>query len=84
MREEITRILQKHHNNELNTELATNRLMLLVSIGGCFTIYYHSSYAIWDNRNETIIAKDENEALEKFWNFKNKESWEIERVVKLK
>lgn len=47
-----------------------------------FTVFYHSSFAVFDKREYSIFAEDENDLLEKFWRGKNKESWEIDRIEK--
>jgi hypothetical protein len=46
-----------------------------------FDINYHSSYAVWNKAIQTVQAKDQKEALDKFWKRKNKESFEVTSVT---
>lgn len=68
--------------NEVITEKQAHQQVLDLFADSCrlFTIKYHSSYAVFDMREVTILAKDKNDALDKFWNGKNKESWEVTYV----
>ncbi len=40
-------------------------------------VIYHSNYAVWNHQTSCILAKDKDEALDTFWEDKNKEHYEI-------
>ena len=45
-----------------------------------YEVKYHSSYEVWNQHIDSFIADTEAEALTKFWDGKNKESYEVMSV----
>ena len=43
-------------------------------------VKYHSSYAVWYHETASFLANTRDEALDKFWANKNKESYEVMSV----
>jgi hypothetical protein len=85
MEEQIRKEVMKVFNQEADVnDVVYNILAIFEDNNRLFKIDYHNSYAIWDDKETTIKAKDKNEALSKFWHGKNPESWEVTSVVLLK
>jgi hypothetical protein len=81
MENKIWDILENVRQGYITVNEGTQQVLDLFAVScRLFTIKYHSSYAVFDKREVIIKAKDENEALDKFWNGKNKEGWEVTSV----
>ena len=82
MKEKITEILEAYKDDRMSLNIATQAITELIShYYRIFTIRYRNTWAVYECHSEMISAKDREDALNKFWQGKDKEAWDIISVI---